>query len=109
MAIDEPSRSLRSQLKFSDRIKSKSALIIGEDELKNKLLNLKLMESGKELKLEYQGLKNLANIDWEELKSHLQTPGFAYAGREYEQTLVQNRDLLKLLKIYFNELNKLEA
>jgi histidyl-tRNA synthetase len=62
MAIDEPSRSLRSQLKLADKMKSKSALIIGEEGLKNKLLNLKILETGKELKLDFEALKNMANI-----------------------------------------------
>ncbi len=108
MALDEPLRSLRSQLKLADKLKSKAALIVGEDELSGKIFNLKLLGSGKELKLDHETLQRVAKVDWEEMKSHLSQPGFVYAGKEYEQALVQNQGLLKLLKIYLHELERQE-
>lgn len=104
MVLDEPSRSLRGQLKVADKAKAKTAVIIGEDELKNKMLNLKFLDTGKEMKLDFASLQKMANIDWDELKSHLQTPGFAFVGQDYEQSLARNRTLLKLFKIYLSQL-----
>jgi len=108
MILDEPSRSLRSQFKVADKVKAKAGVIIGEDELQNQMLNLKVLETGKEMKLDMESLKKMSGIDWEEMKSHLSTPGFAFASPEYEQTLAQNQALFKLLKIYLIQMEEQE-
>jgi len=108
MAIDEPSRSVRSQFKLADKFKSKAALIVGGNELSQKSFNIKILESGKELKLDFDQLKEMANIDWEEMKSHLNSAGFAFVSREYEKTLVENQSLFAIMRLYFNALSEQE-
>ena len=110
MAIDDPQKSLRSQMKTADKQKAKLALIIGDDELAKKSLNLKILETGKELKLEYEALKRMAEVDWEEMKTHLSTGvGFAFVSNEYEKSLAQNQNLFKIMKLYLSGLENQEG
>jgi len=104
MSIDEPSRSLRAQLKQADKLKAKTALIIGEDEIKNKALNLKILATGKELKVEHQTLKRMAEVDWEEMRNHLNSIGFAFVSQKYEKSLIENQSLFNLMKVYLAQL-----
>jgi len=109
MAIDEPSRSLRSQLKLADKAKARLAMLIGDDELKSNSLNVKILESGKDLKLDNDSLKAMAGIDWEEMKMHLNSAGFAFVSRDYEKMLIENQNLFKVLKIYLGALESQEG
>jgi histidyl-tRNA synthetase len=110
MLVDEAGRSMRSQFKAADKQKAKLALIIGDDELSGKALNLKILESGKELKLDHEGLKRMAEVDWEEMKSHLSTgAGFAFVSNEYEKSLAQNQNLFKIMKLYLDALENREG
>jgi len=109
MAVDEPSRSLRSQLKLADKTRSRLAMIVGDDELKSRSLNVKILESGKELKLDNNSLKTMAGVDWEEMKMHLNSAGFAFVSRDYEKMLIENQNLFKVLKIYLDALENQEG
>jgi len=108
MSIDEPSRSLRAQLKQADKLKAKTALIIGEDEIKNKSLNLKILATGKELKIEHQTLKRMAEINWEEMRNHLNSVGFAFVSQKYEKSLIENQSLFNLIKVFLEQLESEE-
>ena len=104
MTIDESKKSLRAQLRQADKFGARSALVIGENELEKKELNIKLLDSKKELRLEQAKLKELASIDWEEMKSNLKSTGFAFADKEYALALAEHQTLLDIIKIYWQEL-----
>ena len=109
MSIDEPEKSLRAQLRLADRQKAQIALIVGEEEIKEKSLNLKFLESGKKLKMEYSRLREMAEIDWASLKEELKGAGFAFVSSEYQEVLSENQQLFTIFKIYLEEMEKQEG
>jgi len=109
MAIDEPDKSLRGQLKLADKAGAKMAMIIGDDELTTRSMNIKLLETGSELKLPLESLREMANIDWEEMKQHLSSAGFAFVSRDYEKALVENQSLFTIMKVYFDAVKNQEV
>lgn len=60
---DVTGKSLKAQLKYSDKKNSKYIIIIGDDELKNREAKIKEMDSGKEenIKLEVEEIKKYLN------------------------------------------------
>ena len=109
MCLDEPGKSLRAQLRVADREKAKSALIIGEEEIQEKSLNLKFLDSGKSLKIKYSQLKEMAEIDWASLREELKGVGFAFVSSEYQEILAENQQLFTIFKIYLEEMEKQEG
>ena len=61
--VDCLDRSLKSQMKYADRIKSKNVIVIGEDEINNKSLNIKNMVSGEITKVLYDAEKIKQNLE----------------------------------------------
>ncbi len=57
--MDYANRSLKAQMRYADRIKSKFVAIIGEDELKNREVTLKNMKTGAQKKVKFEGLVSL--------------------------------------------------
>jgi len=54
--LDFEKRSLKAQMRLADHLKAKRVLLIGEDELKEKMVTLREMESGQEEKISQKEL-----------------------------------------------------
>lgn len=61
--IDYLNRSLKSQMKYANKINARYSFVIGEEELKNHKVNLKNMDDGKSIEVDfneiYDKLKNI--------------------------------------------------
>lgn len=51
--IDYIGRSLKSQMKYSDKINAKNVIVIGEDEIQKKYLNIKNMDTGDVIRTDF--------------------------------------------------------
>jgi histidyl-tRNA synthetase len=58
---DHMNRSLRAQMKYSDKLGARYSLVLGDDEIKSGTANLKDMESGEEIpvKLDIEAIKEI--------------------------------------------------
>lgn len=54
--IDHLKRSFKAQFKFADKLSSKYVMIIGEDEVKNKQVSVKNMETGEQSSIPFEGV-----------------------------------------------------
>lgn len=65
---DYLNRKIKAQFKAADRLKAKYVAVLGDEELKNNIINLKNMETGEQVEVDLADLsKHLQEIkDWEE-------------------------------------------
>lgn len=60
--IDYLGRNLKSQMKYANKMNAKNVIVIGEDEIQNKYLNIKKMDTGKIFKVDFNPLSILGNL-----------------------------------------------
>lgn len=61
--MDYLGRNLKSQMKYANKMNAKNVIVIGEDEIQKKYLNIKKMDTGEIFKVDFDSLSILNNLN----------------------------------------------